>query len=99
MRAVSGRKARKAPKTQGAPPAPWMADIALKSRARLMGRSVMVMELMVAVSQSEFSAQWGSRRRPPPRRKRDQRRVGTPKPKNSSRPTFVAEFELLAYWL
>src|SRR5215208_2484051 len=67
IRALSGRKARKAPNTQGAPPAPLMHDIALKSKARLMGRSVMVMVLMVSVSKVVGLRSGGGRRRPPPR--------------------------------
>src|SRR5438309_1548545 len=59
MRALSGMKARKAPKTHGAPPVPLMADMALQSRARLTGRSRMIVVVMVRPSESGgFASAW-----------------------------------------
>src|SRR5688572_8222418 len=46
-----------------------MDDIALKSKARLMGRSVMVMVFMVSLSKSWACGRVGVRGRPPPCRK------------------------------
>src|SRR6476646_9653680 len=93
--ALSGRKARKAPKTQGAPPAPLMHDIALKSRARLMGRSAMVMVLMVVVSRSWAAVAGGGRRDPHPASQHCQR----PNRAASSRLLLDAWLLLSASWL